>query len=142
MFCPNCGQDNPDKSKFCFNCGYALSTAGMPVRPRPPVPAAPPSYPVGYAPRPPKDRSIALILEILPGLFGLLGFGWIYAGNAGAGIAWLLGMLVWTGIAAVIAFFSIGVSLICTLPVSIAMIIISTVMLNNYTKQHGELFGS
>ncbi|MFN2222563.1 MAG: zinc-ribbon domain-containing protein, partial [Candidatus Promineifilaceae bacterium] len=21
MFCPNCGEDNPDKSKFCSNCG-------------------------------------------------------------------------------------------------------------------------
>jgi TM2 domain-containing membrane protein YozV len=145
MFCVNCGEDNPDKSKFCFNCGAAL--AAEPAKPvRPPQPAQPAPvqqqpYPAGYVVRPAKDRSTALILEILPGLFGLLGFGWIYAGNAGAGIAWLVGMLIWTGIAALIAVFSVGLSLLCTLPISIAMIVISAMTLNSYTKQHTELFG-
>ena len=83
-----------------------------------------------------------MILEILPGLFGLLGFGWIYAGNLGVGLAWLVGMLIWTGIAAVIAIFSVGISLLCTLPVSIVMIVISAVTLNNYTKKQTALFGS
>lgn len=46
-------------------------------------PQGPPQH---YAPRPPKDRSIAIILEILPGLFGILGIGWIYAENTAVGI--------------------------------------------------------
>jgi hypothetical protein len=25
MFCPNCGNDNPDKSRFCWSCGNDLS---------------------------------------------------------------------------------------------------------------------
>lgn len=145
MFCPNCGEDNPDKSRFCFNCGTALTAEpAKPAQVRPPAPPAPvrqQAYTPAYAMRPAKDRSTALILEILPGLFGLLGFGWIYAGNTGVGIAWLVGMLIWTGIAAIIAVFSVGISLLCTLPISIAMIVISAVTLNNYTKQQAELFG-
>jgi hypothetical protein len=35
----------------------------------------------------------------------------------------------------------VGISLICTLPVSIAMIVISAVTLNNYTRKKDELFG-
>jgi hypothetical protein len=142
MFCPNCGQDNPDKSKFCANCGASLVGDQVePAQVTPPTPARQQPYPTAYAVRPAKDRSLALILEILPGLFGLLGFGWIYAGNTGVGIAWLVGMLVWTGISAIIAIFSVGISLICTLPVNIAMIVISAVTLNNYTRKRGELFG-
>jgi hypothetical protein len=34
-------------------------------------------------------------LEILPDLFGLFGFGWIYSGNATAGLIWLFGVLMW-----------------------------------------------
>jgi hypothetical protein len=142
MFCPNCGEDNPDKSKFCSNCGAALAADQVaPTQAVRATPARQQSYPSAYPARPAKDRSVALILEILPGLFGLLGFGWIYAGNLGVGLAWLVGMLIWTGIAAVIAIFSVGISLICTLPVSIAMIVISAVTLNNYTRKKGELFG-
>lgn len=108
--------------------------------PQQPQPYQPPPGPY-YAPKPPKDRSIAIILEILPGLFGFLGFGWIYAGNVGTGIAWLVGMLVWTGIATILAVLTVGISLFCTLPVSIGLLAISAVTLNSYTKNHPELFG-
>ena len=42
-----------------------------------------------------KKRSIALILEILPGMFGFLGSGWMYAGNYSKGIMFLIGFLAW-----------------------------------------------
>ena len=99
-----------------------------------------PPYPV-YAPRPPKDRSIAIVLEILPGLFGFLGFGWMYAGNTSAGAIWLICFFVWTIIAGVIAVLTVGFGLCLTLPVSIILIVVSTISLTNYTKQHRELFG-
>jgi len=142
VFCPNCGQDNPDKSKFCSNCGASLAADQVgPAQAVRPAAVGQQSYPATYLVRPAKDRSVALILEILPGMFGFLGFGWIYAGNLGVGLAWLVGMLIWTGIAAVIAIFSVGISLLCTLPVSIAMIVISAVTLNNYAKKQTALFG-
>lgn len=113
-----------------------------PQQPLPPHPAPPPPVPVQpYAPRPAKDRSIALILELLPGLFGFLGFGWIYAGNTSAGVAWLVGFLLWTICAVLIDVVSGGLGCFCTLPVSIVVLAISATQLNKYTKNHPELFG-
>lgn len=101
--------------------------------PAPPHPA--------YAPRPAKDRSIALILELLPGLFGFLGFGWIYCGNTSTGLLWLGGVLAWSIVAVVIIVFTAGVGCFCTVPVNIALVAISVSLLNAYMKQHPELFG-
>jgi len=89
----------------------------------------------------PKDRSIALILEILPGLFGLLGFGWIYSGNTNTGIMWLIGVLVWDVFAIIIDVITGGFGCFCTLPVNIILVAVSASSLNTYTKQHPELFG-
>jgi hypothetical protein len=100
-----------------------------------------PGYPQ-YAPRPPKDRSIAMILEILPGLFGLLGIGWIYSGNTTTGLIWLFGVLamnlfIWVPVILLTA----GFGCICSWPVNLVLLIVSTITLNSYTKQHPELFG-
>ncbi len=64
------------------------------------VPSAPPYR----LPEPPasgikKDRSLAIILEVVPGLVGFLGIGWIYSGYTNIGVAWLLGFLVWNIVA-------------------------------------------
>ncbi len=91
--------------------------------------------------RPAKDRSIALILEILPGLFGFLGFGWIYSGNTNTGIGWLVGFFVWDVIAIVIIAATAGFGCFVTVPVSLAIVALSASSLNTYTKQHPELFG-
>ena len=100
-----------------------------------PSPAAP------YSPRPPKDKSLALILEILPGLFGFLGFGWIYSNQTTTGILWLVGMLTWGIIALTILVVTGGFGCFCTLPVSIALIALSAMSLSNYANRHPELFG-
>jgi hypothetical protein len=94
-----------------------------------------------YAPKPPKDRSLALILEIIPALFGLYGIGWIYSGNTGVGIAWLLGVLLWEVIATVIAVLSGFLACFCVVPINLALLAITAISLNNYTKRHPELFG-
>ena len=94
-----------------------------------------------YAPRLSKDKSIALILEILPGLFGLLGFGWIYSNQTNTGIIWLVGIIIWDIIALTIIALTAGFGCFCTLPVNIALIVISATQLNNYIKRHPELFG-
>ena len=36
---------------------------------------------------------------------------------------------------------TVGFGLLCTIPISIIFIILSSMMLNNYTKEHTELFG-
>jgi hypothetical protein len=98
--------------------------------------------PVSSVARPPKDRSLAYIIEILPGLFGFLGFGWIYSGNATIGIILLLGFLGWSVIAGIIDVVTGGIGLLCTVPIGLIFIGLSTLLLNNYIKQHSELFGN
>lgn len=113
---------------------------GSGYAPQPAIPQQPYPPPV-YAARPPKDRSVALILEILPGLFGFLGFGWIYSGNTQTGILWLAGLLMWTIAAVIIDVVTAGFGCLCTLPISLALIAISVSNLNTYIKNHPELFG-
>lgn len=136
--CPSCGTANDPQAQTCINCGTVLPTelsrtdpsGAQPTPSTSPVPAAPfipppaPTFggayatPYAYAARPPKDRSIALILEILPALFGLFGFGWIYSGRTSTGIAWLIGVLIWDVIAIVISALTAGFGCICTVPIT------------------------
>jgi zinc-ribbon domain len=104
-----------------------------------PFPGYPP-YPA-YVPRPPKDRSIALILEILPGLFGFIGFGWMYSGNTTAGLIWLISVLIWDFIGVGIVLLTGGLACFCTVPANLVLIAASASFLNSYTHQHPELFG-
>ena len=152
MNCPNCGSENPDSVKFCGNCGNNLTDPAsipegqvqQPLVQQPPQPQAPVGYtqqPAYIPVKPAKDRSLAMILEILPGLFGFLGFGWIYSGNTSTGIMWLIGFLVWDVISIIVAVFSASLGLICTLPISIALIALSASRLNSYTKNNPQIFG-
>ncbi len=128
----------------------AAPPAPGPVLPQPRPPAqwqTPPppaagwqAAPSGYAGRAPKQRSTAMLLEIVGGFFGLLGLGWIYADRTGVGIplliAGLLANLTFCGIGALTA----GISLIVTIPLQIIGIVISALLLNGYTKQRSDLF--
>jgi hypothetical protein len=161
--CPHCQQEHPEGTLFCPITGQSLSPGAespaaaepapyppaspvdyfqrpqYPAEPQPPYQAQP--YQPYYPPRPPKDRSIAMVLEILPGLFGFLGFGWIYSGNTSTGVAWLIGMLVWDVIAIIVAVISGSLACICTVPISLVLIAISASSLSKYTKAHPQLFG-
>jgi hypothetical protein len=102
--------------------------------------ALPVAVPQAYGGQGLKSKSTALILEILPGLFGFLGFGWIYAGNTTTGVIWLICFFVWDIIAGVLAAFTVAISLCFTLPVNLILLAISAFTLNNYVKNHPELF--
>jgi TM2 domain-containing membrane protein YozV len=91
--------------------------------------------------QPPKQRSTAMLLEIGLGLIGLLGFGWIYAGKTGTGIAILLINLGVNIFFVLLGALTFGLSIIIALPVQITAIIISAVTLNNHTKKRTDLFG-
>jgi hypothetical protein len=120
--------------------GNPLDYGQQPIQPYE-TPAYPQTNQPNYAQNPPKDRGLALIFEILPGLFGLLGFGWIYSGNTNTGIIWLVGMLVWVVVAFFIILFTIGLGFFCVAPIHIALIAVSAYQLHTYTKAHPELFG-
>ena len=90
--------------------------------------------------RPMKDRSLALILEILPGLFGFLGFGWIYADNTQTGILILIGNLILIGINVVMLILSGGICCFVAVPLEIAAIALSAYKLNEYMDTRPDIF--
>ncbi|MBE7472256.1 MAG: hypothetical protein DPW09_10245 [Anaerolineae bacterium] len=92
-----------------------------------------------------KDKGLALVLEIWPGLAGILGIGWMYSGHTIVGISLLLtGLVVFWGSYIVlflsITFFaaitaglgSIFYCVICIIPVlQVGAAIVSTLMLKS-----------
>lgn len=73
MYCPQCGEKNPDDSKFCSKCVAALKTAAAPA----PAPAATGQRTSGMA--------IASLVTGIAGFvfFGFLGFLAIIFGAIG-----------------------------------------------------------
>jgi hypothetical protein len=114
---------------------------GYPLPPAQQAYTPPYSPPYAAGPRPPKDRALAIIAEALPGLFGFLGIGWLYAGNTTAGIIILLGFLFWNFIAAILDFFTVGLFLCLHLPANLVAVLVSSFLLYNSTKKMPELFG-
>lgn len=125
--------------------------------PPPPPPPAPVYTPPMYTPPTPnytapsttytsavavrKERSLALILEIGGGLFGLPGIGWLYAGQVTNG-AVLLGVMIFINIIGLfVAFATLGGSCLCSIPFNLVVMGVSSYLLYNHTKQHPETFG-
>ncbi|GIW08920.1 MAG: hypothetical protein KatS3mg060_3725 [Dehalococcoidia bacterium] len=96
-----------------------------------------PSY---YPPRPTKQRGVALVLEVIPGLFGLFGIGWLYAANTGVGLALVLGSILAWCVALAFVVFTGGIGLFCTVPAYLACLLASALLLNSYASSHRELF--
>jgi hypothetical protein len=97
--------------------------------------------PVTLQSQPTKERSLALILEVALGLFSLPGIGWMYAGNTTVGVVLLVAFLIGQCIMFSIDFITVGLFTCIHAPLWIATVVISPIMLYNYTKQHPETFG-
>jgi len=150
--CSHCNSTNPDDASFCNYCGASLTFEETPIEPvvtrldqnQPQPPVFTPNQLTAYSyksAQPSKDRSIALILEILPGIFGFLGFGWIYSGNTTTGLLWLIFFLLWVVVSFILVLITGGLAAICTLPIHITCVALSSISLNNYAKNHPEIFG-
>lgn len=84
-----------------------------------------------------KDSGLALILEILPGLFGFLGIGYMYAGYTTGGILRLVGWWIILVIAVIISAITAGIGLLCFAPFAIGVPIVSGLLLKERMKQGG-----
>jgi|GEM_PF-295672 len=78
----------------------------------------------------PKSVSTAVLLEVLPGLFGIFGIGHIYSGRVGLGIGLMVGFWVVEFINFLLTFVVIG---LVTMPLCyVAVLIASPIMVANY----------
>ncbi len=123
---------------------FAPGAGARAYSPPPSQAAYTPPYtpPYSYTGRALKDRTLALVAEILPGIFGFLGIGWIYSGNTTAGILTLIGFLGWNFIALILDALTVGLFLCLHLPANLIAVAVSSFLLYNYTKKHTELFGA
>ncbi len=89
---------------------------------------------------PSKDRSLAAILEAIGGFFGFMGLGWLYAGQVGKGLTFLIGYWVYLIVAGLLSTITMGFGLCIFLPISIGLLIYSVTSLNTFARYHTELF--
>jgi hypothetical protein len=78
-----------------------------------------------------------MIVEILFGLFGVLGIGWLYAGNVGTGVVALIGYLLLIFIEGVGITLTGGLAACIVVPVNLAIIIISGFKARDYVRNTG-----
>ena len=103
------------------------------------------SAPQEQPPRSLPNKGTALVLEILPAIFGLFGIGWIYSGRTTTGVLLLVSglLLIWGGYGFVIlgstalaavtfGSGSLSCCLVCVVPLlQVIAAVTSTLMLNN-----------
>jgi hypothetical protein len=77
-----------------------------------------------------REKTLPLLLEILPGLFGLFGIGWLVSGHTSTGLAWLIGGLVFDFVMGIITVFTLGFGFFCWGPLILVGMIVSTLLLN------------
>lgn len=125
--CRTCGQLNPPDARTCQYCGASLpSTPALrdPFRTRPDRAWGATNRwgdPLsGPAPRPAglKEPGVGLLLELLPGLVGFLGIGYIWAGEVALGVGLLLGYWVVGALLVLLTVASLG-TLFCCFPIFI-----------------------
>jgi len=96
----------------------------------PPTPPAPQHIHHHYHPQ--KEVSTAVLLEVIPGLFGIFGIGHIYTERVGIGLLFMFGFWVVSAINFLLTFVLIGV---VTGPLCwIGALIISPITAANYCK--------
>ncbi|MCZ7672064.1 MAG: hypothetical protein M5U34_35530 [Chloroflexi bacterium] len=87
----------------------------------------------------PSDSSdtIALMLEIIFGVFGILGMGWLYAGNIPIAIVAFWGFIIIVFIEFAIVTATLGIAACVILPINLAIVVISGLRARDYVRNSG-----
>lgn len=80
---------------------------------------------------PPRKNGTALLVEIFLSLIGIYGVGWRMAGKKTVGTALLIGSFVYWVLALRFIILTWGFGILCLGPVSIMLIIVNAILLNN-----------
>jgi hypothetical protein len=105
-----------------------------------PVPALPPApmyrnYYGGYQQGRPEhsSRTAAIVVETILDLFGIYGVGWLIAGETTTGIILLVASFLWWSVAVLITIFTVGIGLICIVPLDLIFLLLSVILLAQRT---------
>ena len=126
MICPRCGTQNSDTARFCANCGQTLQSQSV----VPPI-----SFPAQHLP----DPNTAFVLELLLGIFGFLGIGWIYAGQVIVGLVMLIGWWVVVISGAGGSFFTGGLGCCVWLPVHFVAPFVSALVIRSEIEKKNRM---
>ena len=139
MNCPRCNAENADHARFCANCGQPLTpqTATLPPIPATPAqPLAPSASPSLATTATSADPNIAFVLELVLGLIGFMGIGWMYGGQITVGVillvGWWIAMAVGIGGLTLVTF---GVGCCLWIPVQLIAPFISAFILRQQLQQ-------
>lgn len=88
---------------------------------------------------PPSDSSdtIAMMLEIIFGMFGMLGLGWLYAGNIPIAIAAFIGFIIVAFIEIAVVAATLGLAACLILPINLAIAVFSGLKARDYVRNTG-----
>lgn len=101
-------------------------------------PDQPPQYVVKQvSPETEGAATIALVLEIVFGLFSVLGIGHVYGGRTVLGIALMTGWWSFIGFASFVSTITLGFVACLFIPLYIAVPIISGIQARTYLKKRG-----
>lgn len=81
--------------------------------------------------------TIAMLVEIIFGVFGFLGLGWLYARNIPMAIAVFIGFAIFMIFESFVAMITFGLSLCLSLPLHFVLVIISGVRVRDYVRNTG-----
>lgn len=82
--------------------------------------------------------TIALLVEIIFGFFGILGMGWLYAGNFLTSIILFVGFAIIIFIEAAVLVASLGLLGCLIVPINLVIAIISGFRVRDYVRNSGE----
>jgi hypothetical protein len=82
---------------------------------------------------------IAIIIEIIFGMGGALGMGWLYVGNFGRAALIFTGYIIFCIIEAVLGFITLGMAAFCFAPLNVLAIAFSSVKLREYIRHTGAI---
>ncbi len=122
IVCKECGQQISDQAVMCPNCGCPVQpnemgeTKSETLPPPPPPPHQAPPVPPVVAP---KDKTVAAILAILLGSYGIHHF---YVGNNDRGVSYLVVGLVLTVIYLLFGLVTVGIGYAIPLPLIFTVI--------------------
>lgn len=81
--------------------------------------------------------TIAMMLEIIFGFFGILGMGWLYAGNIPVAVGAFIGFMIVVFIELAIATATLGIAACLIIPVNLGIAVISGLRARDYVRNTG-----